>query len=81
MALMSRSVGASEQGQLQGANASLSGIANLFGPSLFTLTFAYAIGASGNWHLPGAPFIISSALVALATLTAWRVTRALKPAA
>ena len=36
MALMSRLVGASEQGQLQGANASVTGIANLFGPALFT---------------------------------------------
>ena len=36
MALMSRHVGASEQGMLQGANASVTGIANLFGPGLFT---------------------------------------------
>ena len=32
LGLMSRHVGASEQGQLQGANASLMGIANLVGP-------------------------------------------------
>ena len=31
---MSRLVGASEQGRLQGANASIMGIANLFGPAL-----------------------------------------------
>jgi DHA1 family tetracycline resistance protein-like MFS transporter len=80
MALMSRSVGASEQGQLQGANASVSGIAILFGPSLFTLTFAYAIGAGRDWHLPGAPFLIATVLVAFAAITAWRVTRAFKPA-
>ena len=36
MGLMSRRVGASEQGQLQGANASIMGIASLFGPGLFT---------------------------------------------
>ena len=56
MALMSRLVGGSEQGRLQGANASVTGIANLFGPGLFTLTFAFAIGGGREWHLPGAPF-------------------------
>jgi DHA1 family tetracycline resistance protein-like MFS transporter len=76
MALMSRAVGASEQGQLQGANASLTGIANLIGPGLFTLTFAYAIGAGRGWSLPGAPFLISTLLVVLAAIIAWRVTRA-----
>jgi MFS transporter, DHA1 family, tetracycline resistance protein len=76
LALMSRAVGASEQGRLQGANASISGIANLFGPSLFTLSFAYAIGAGHDWHLPGTPFLIATLLVVLAAVTAWRVTRA-----
>ena len=42
---MSARVAASEQGRLQGANGSISGIANLIGPGLFALTFAYAIGA------------------------------------
>ncbi len=37
---MSRHVGASEQGQLQGANASLMGIASLIGPAIFTQSFA-----------------------------------------
>ena len=40
LALMSRHVGASEQGQLQGANASLMGIASLIGPGIFTQSFA-----------------------------------------
>ena len=37
---MSRHVGADEQGQLQGANASIPGIASMLGPGLFSLTFA-----------------------------------------
>ena len=49
LALMSRFVGAYEQGQLQGANASVSGIANLFGPALFTQTFAVAIAGGREW--------------------------------
>jgi len=75
MALMSRRVGASEQGLLQGANASVTGIANLFGPSLFTLTFAYAIGPGRNLNLPGAPFLIATVLLVAATVLAWWVTR------
>jgi len=76
LALMSRAVSGSEQGRLQGANASIMGIANLLGPGLFTLTFAYAIGAGRAWQLPGAPFLIAMLLLFLAAITAWRVTRA-----
>jgi DHA1 family tetracycline resistance protein-like MFS transporter len=75
MALMSRLVGASEQGQLQGANASVTGIANLFGPGLFTLTFAFAIGGGREFNLPGAPFLIASLLLAVAAVAAWLATR------
>ena len=51
---MTRRVTASDQGQLQGAIASLTGIAGLIGPSLFTQTFALFIGSQTGWHLPGA---------------------------
>ncbi|HKM87815.1 MAG TPA: TCR/Tet family MFS transporter [Xanthobacteraceae bacterium] len=75
LALMSRFVSASEQGRLQGANSSIMGIANLFGPGLFTQTFAFAIGAGRGWHLPGAPFLIATLLLVFAAVLAWRVTR------
>jgi MFS transporter, DHA1 family, tetracycline resistance protein len=75
MALMSRLVGGSEQGQLQGANASVTGIANLFGPGLFTLTFAFAIGGGRELNLPGAPFLIAALLLAAAAIAAWFATR------
>jgi MFS transporter, DHA1 family, tetracycline resistance protein len=75
MALMSRFVGASEQGRLQGANASVTGIANLFGPALFTQVFAAAIGAGHGWHLVGAPFLLSALLIAAAMAVALPVTR------
>ena len=75
MALMSRRVGRSEQGQLQGATASLIGIANLLGPGIFTLVFAFAIGAGRHWQQPGAPFVIAALLIAVAGILAWRVTR------
>jgi MFS transporter, DHA1 family, tetracycline resistance protein len=74
--LMTRRVGPSEQGRLQGANASIQGIANLLGPSLFAFLFAYFIGAGRDWHLPGAPFLLAALLLAAAAILAWRVTRA-----
>ena len=76
MALMSRLVGASEQGQLQGANASVTGIANLFGPALFTLTFAIAIGGGRDMYLAGAPFFVAVFLLAAAGILASFATKA-----
>ncbi|MDY7232863.1 TCR/Tet family MFS transporter [Hyalangium rubrum] len=73
--LMTRRVGASEQGQLQGANSSLMGISSLIGPILFTQTFAWSINPDTGWHLPGAPFLLAAVLLACAALQAWRVTR------
>jgi DHA1 family tetracycline resistance protein-like MFS transporter len=61
---------------LQGANGSLMGIANLFGPVLFTQVFAWAIGPLGAWGQPGAPFLLGALLLAAAALLAWRAARA-----
>ncbi len=73
--LMSRRIGAQQQGQLQGANSSLMGIANLIGPGLFTLTYAFAIGAAKEWGLPGAPYLLAAGLLAAAIVVALRATR------
>jgi DHA1 family tetracycline resistance protein-like MFS transporter len=73
LGLMSRRVGPTEQGQLQGANASIMGIANLLGPGLFAQTLAYSIG-SERWHLPGAAFLLAALILALAMIIAWRIT-------
>jgi DHA1 family tetracycline resistance protein-like MFS transporter len=73
--LMCARVSPAEQGQLQGANSSLRGISGLIGPALFTLTFASFIGVRRDWHLPGAPFLLASALLAGALVVAWKVTR------
>jgi DHA1 family tetracycline resistance protein-like MFS transporter len=79
MGLMSRLVGVSEQGQLQGANSSIMALAGLLGPGLFTQAFARAITPGGGWHLPGAPFLLAAALLMAAAALAWRVTRGAKP--
>src|SRR5262245_14044192 len=75
MGLMSRRVGPSEQGQLQGANASLMGIANLFGPGLFTQVFAVFVGAGAVWHLTVSRFFLAALLLALAAVVAAAATR------
>jgi DHA1 family tetracycline resistance protein-like MFS transporter len=75
MGLMSRLVSGSEQGQLQGANASLMALAGLIGPGLFSQAFARSIAPDAAWHLPGAPFLLAAALLAAATALAWRATR------
>jgi DHA1 family tetracycline resistance protein-like MFS transporter len=72
--LMSRRVGPSEQGQLQGANSSIIGITGLIGPGLFTMTFASFIGSHRDWRLPGAPFLLAALLMVMALVLAQRVT-------
>jgi MFS transporter, DHA1 family, tetracycline resistance protein len=74
LGLMSRRVGPDEQGQVQGANGSIAGIANMIGPGLFTQVFAAAIAPGQGWHLPGAPFALAALMLVAATVIAWRVT-------
>jgi len=69
--LMTRRVSPMEQGRLQGAIASLIGIAGLVGPTVFTQTFAYFIDPATGWYFPGAPFILASCLLLLAMAIAW----------
>jgi DHA1 family tetracycline resistance protein-like MFS transporter len=74
LGLMSRRVGPDEQGQVQGANASIAGIANMLGPGLFTQVFAAAIGPDRAWQFPGAPFGLAALMLLAAMVIAWRVT-------
>jgi DHA1 family tetracycline resistance protein-like MFS transporter len=47
-------------------------VAQLLGPFLFTLTFAYFIDATAPFQLPGAPFFLASALLLLALVISVR---------
>ncbi len=69
MAMMSRRVSESEQGQLQGANSSVRSLASLLGPGLFTASFAWFLGP-----LPGAPFMLAAFLLTAAAALSWLVT-------
>ena len=71
-ALTTRLVTPEQQGQLQGATMSVASVAQLLGPFLFTLTFAYFIGATAPFKLPGAPFFLASALLLLALVISVR---------
>ncbi|MDX1928271.1 MAG: TCR/Tet family MFS transporter [Pirellulaceae bacterium] len=66
--LMTRRVSASEQGQLQGANSSIMGIAGMIGPWIFANIFSFAIHDGAAVKIPGLPFIFAASLhfVALA---------------
>jgi MFS transporter, DHA1 family, tetracycline resistance protein len=70
--VMTRLVSPSEQGQLQGANSSVLGISNLFGPILFTQIFAGFIVAHRSWDFPGAPFLLSALLLVAALVVGLR---------
>jgi DHA1 family tetracycline resistance protein-like MFS transporter len=74
-ALMTRMVAPDQQGQLQGATASVQSLSQLLGPFLFTLTFAYFIGESAPLKLPGAPFLLAAVLLVLAGAIAFRTLR------
>lgn len=76
VSLMSQRVGWSEQGQLQGANQSMSGIASMAGPAVFNSIFAVAVGM----HLPGLPIYLASGLLLMAFLVALRTAKPLTPA-
>jgi DHA1 family tetracycline resistance protein-like MFS transporter len=77
-ALMTQHVTAEQQGQLQGATSSVQSVSQMLGPFLFTLTFAYFIGAAAPFKLPGAPFYLASALLLLALLVAMRTLKSPK---
>jgi DHA1 family tetracycline resistance protein-like MFS transporter len=67
-----------EQGRLQGALASLTGIANLIGPTIFTQIFAASIAVPTDSHRwSGASFLLSAAIVIAAMVSVWRSTQSL----
>jgi len=78
--LMSQRVGQTEQGQLQGALSSVVTLTGIAGPTIFALTFATFIGRARDWHLPGAPYLLASAMLVAAVAVAWRLTRKTVPA-
>src|SRR6185312_106343 len=67
--LMTRHVGPSEQGQLQGANQSLIGMASVLGPIIYGLSFAWTV-RHPEWHLPGLGQYLAAAITGFAVFLA-----------
>lgn len=74
--LMTRRVAPNQQGQLQGANQSLQGIASMVGPALFGLSFAWSIRHAEVLQAPGLAIYLASGLLFAALVWGTRVARA-----
>ena len=66
--IASRAVEPNEQGQLQGALASLRSMVTLVTPGLYTGTFALFVGPLAGVGLPGAPYVLAALLMATTTV-------------
>lgn len=64
--IISRNVGADEQGGVQGALTSLASITGVIGPPIMTGLFGYFIRADAPFKLPGVSFFFSAALIIVA---------------
>lgn len=71
--LMSQLVEPSAQGKLQGAINSLRALTGMAGPLLFTQVFSAAISPGRAVHLPGAPYLLATVLLAGSVLLALMV--------
>jgi len=70
--VMSKQVGPSAQGELQGAVASLASIAAIISPIFMTQLFSHYSAPGASMQLPGAPYLVSGALVFCCVLIALR---------
>lgn len=71
-AIMSRQVGPNEQGELQGALASLGSLTSVAAPPILSNLFGYFTSAAAPVYFPGAAFLAGSVCLALsALLFAW----------
>jgi DHA1 family tetracycline resistance protein-like MFS transporter len=68
--LISKNVGASEHGSVQGSLTSLVSVAGIVGPALATRLFGFFIGPNTPVQVPGAAFFFSSFLMLLGILFA-----------
>ena len=73
--MISKAVPADEQGAVQGALNSITSIAGILAPLLWTALFSWSIAAERETHLPGLPFYGASLVSLAAAFFAWRAFR------
>lgn len=69
--IMSGSVSASEQGELQGAMTSVMSLTSVFGPVLMTGLFAWFTRPAGAIYFPGAPFLAGTFFLGCSVVIAY----------
>jgi DHA1 family tetracycline resistance protein-like MFS transporter len=79
--LMSQRVPPTHQGQLQGVNQSLQGVASIIGPSVFGLTFAFSVRHAQTIGVPGLAIYLAGGFLGLAFLLAWGFAHPQRPEA
>ena len=71
-AIMSKEVGPTEQGELQGAVTSVAALTSIVAPVAMSYLFAYFTGSSAPIYFPGASFVAASLCLVLAAIVfAW----------
>jgi DHA1 family tetracycline resistance protein-like MFS transporter len=70
--LMSAEVGPNEQGELQGAVASIQSLSSIVGPPLMTTVFARFSAPDAPIYAPGAPFVVSLFFVGVTAVMFFR---------
>jgi MFS transporter, DHA1 family, tetracycline resistance protein len=70
--IISRQVPSNEQGEVQGALASVGGITSIFAPVMLTSVFSYFTSGKAPIYFPGAAFLAAGALLAIAALALTR---------
>lgn len=68
-AMMSQRTPAQAQGELQGFNGSLAALAALAAPLVYNTSLSYFTTPENSIYFPGAPFIVSSMLAAIALVS------------
>ena len=77
--IISQAVPADEQGAVQGALNSITSVAGIIAPLLWTFLFSWAIAPSRGLALPGLPFYGASLVSLAAAGLAWRAFRNAMP--
>jgi DHA1 family tetracycline resistance protein-like MFS transporter len=73
--VMSKQAGASAQGELQGANASIASVAAIISPIFMTQTFSHFAAPGARIEFPGAPYLISAVFVFCCVLICARAVK------